>query len=259
VAGLLDHPLISERYFFPRRAPLPGAEFVSVGDGVQIAGLRTSAGEGSPWLLHFHGNAEITSDWGDLARALEQAGVSTFFSEYRGYGASTGEPRLAAMLDDALRVADHLQASVPWERMFVYGRSVGSLFALHVAAHRPVAGLVLESGIADLLERLEMRLDPGEIGADAPALRAAVDASFDHHAKLAVTRCPVLVLHTTRDHLVDVSHGHRLAEWAGPRGRLVEFPKGDHNSIFAFNASAILAEVVALCHTVTARADAPTR
>lgn len=251
MARLLDHPVISERYFFPRPARLPGAVRVMCADGTELGCLRTVPREPTDarWLLHFHGNGEVVPDWIDLARALATAGIPSFFAEYRGYGASTGSPALDTMLDDALTVADHAAAGVPWERMVVYGRSVGSLFALHVAANRPVGGLILESGIADLLERLAIRLAPEELGVDAATLRAAVDARFDHRAKLAQVTCPVRVLHTTHDHMVDVSHAHRLASWAGSNGRLVEFPHGDHNSIFAHNAAAILEEIVAACRT----------
>lgn len=243
---LLDHPVISERYFFPRREPLPGATRVVLDGGEELACHRAGAGPRCPWVLHFHGNGEIVADWIELAEVLVEAGVGAFLAEYRGYGGSSGRPALDALLDDALVVADHAATGVPWERLVVYGRSIGSLAALHVAANRPVGGLILESGIADLLERLEIRLHPSELGVDAPTLRAAVSARFDHEAKLAATRCPVVVLHTTHDHLVHVSHAHRLAAWAGARGRLVEYPRGDHNSIFAHNGAAIVEEIVAL-------------
>lgn len=257
-APLLDHPVITERYFFPRpaRVPGPGAVRVPVSGGVELGCHRTDAGEGSPWVLHFHGNGEVVPDWLDLADSLASVrqpdgagGVSTFLAEYRGYGASTGHPQLDTQLDDALALADRLHAgadgaAVPWERVVVYGRSIGSLYALHVAANRPVGALILESGIAELGERLAIRLHPSELGVDEATFRAALAERFDHQGKLGRVRCPVVVIHTTHDHLVHVSHAHRLVRWAGERGRLVELPQGDHNSIFAFNASRILSEIV---------------
>lgn len=261
---LLDHPVITERYFFPRPARLAGAGVVRVpvSGGVELGCHRTDAGQGSPWVLHFHGNGEVVPDWLDLADDLANArgpevGVSTFLAEYRGYGASTGIPLLATQLDDALEIADRLHTGadgppVPWERLVVYGRSIGSLYALHVAAHRPVGALILESGIADLGERLAIRLHPSELGVDEATFRAALAERFDHEAKLAGVRCPVVVIHTTHDHMVHVSHAHRLVRWAGARGRLVELPQGDHNSIFAFNASRILTEILGV-----ARATSP--
>ena len=243
---ILDHPVVAERYFFPREAPIPDPTVVEV-DGASLHCHRHAPEPARPTLLHFHGNGEVVADWlPEFAPAAHDRGLNTFFAEYRGYGGSTGAPALAAMLDDALAVAK--AANVPPEKLVIYGRSVGSLYALHVAAAIPEAKLVLESGISDVRERLALRLRPEEIGATAPALAAALAARFDHRAKLAAHRGPVLVLHTHRDHLVSVDHGRQLAEWAGDRAELVLFDRGDHNTIHAHNGDAILDAVAALAH-----------
>ena len=96
-------------------------------------------------------------------------GWDLLLAEYRGYGGSTGEPLLGRMLDDVEAV---LRAAGPPERLVVFGRSVGSLFALEAVARCPgVAGLVLESAIADPLERLLLRVTPRELGVTPPPSR----------------------------------------------------------------------------------------
>ncbi len=234
---MLDHPVVSQRYFFPRATPPPDPFVVATGE-VALVCHRAAAGNPRT-LLHFHGNGEVVADWvGGFSESVNRAGLDLLLAEYRGYGGSGGEPSLVAMLDDALAVYDAL--GLPPEQVVVYGRSVGSIYALHVAAHRPVAGLVLESGIADVHERLRIRIEPRELGTDEAGFRAAVAAHFDHEAKLAAYQGPVLVLHARADHLVDVSHGERLASWAGERGTLRVFERGDHNSIHAYNGAEII-------------------
>lgn len=241
---VLDHPIISQRYFFPRMQPLDEPFVVDVG-AAELHCYRHAPHADAPTLLHFHGNGEVVADWlADFAPALVAAGLNVCFSEYRGYGGSTGTPALVAMLDDALAVADALEVAP--ERVFVYGRSVGSIYALHVAANRPVAGLIVESGIADVLQRLAIRLDPDELGMSAAELERAVAEVLDHRAKLDAYAGPVVVLHTHADHLVPVDHARDLASWAGDRGKLVLYDRGDHNSIHYYNGDAILAEVAAL-------------
>ncbi|MEZ4317103.1 MAG: alpha/beta hydrolase [Myxococcota bacterium] len=248
VERLLDHPLISERYFFPRESVLASPTWI------EVEGARLACAWGGPEdgphpppgavLLHFHGNGEVVSDWlDDFGPALEKAGFTPFFAEYRGYGESTGRPMLDTMLDDALTVLDSL--GVPPERVVVYGRSVGSLYAIHVAANRPVAGLVIESGIADLGQRLSLRLQPSDLGVGDEEFYETLDSRFDHRAKLATVKCRVLVLHTIHDHMVNVAHAHKLASWA-KGSKLVEFAKGDHNSIMAHNVGPILEELARL-------------
>lgn len=232
---MLDHPLLSGRYFLPRRVPLPGACWVELPGGDRLACHRSGPpGEGGV-LLHFHGNGEVVADNLALVPHLAALGPSVFLAEYRGYGASTGTPRLGAMLDDTEAIFQAVGA--PESRVVVYGRSVGSLYALEVAARHPgIAGLVLESGIADVLERLLLRADPAELGATREQLAAAVAGRLDHRAKLGAYRGPLLILHAAHDHLVDVTHAERNHAWSSsPVKRLVVLPRGDHNSILGEN------------------------
>lgn len=239
---LLDHPVLSQRYFFPR-ADRPRTPWIVETGGERLACIRF-AKHGKRTVLHFHGNGEVASDWeGDFSGALDAAGIDLVLAEYRGYGGSTGTPMLETMLDDALAIAD--ASGVRPEDLVVYGRSVGSLYALHVAASRPVKALVLESGIADVFERLALRVSAGDLGVSDETFRAAVAAAFDHEAKIARTKCPVLVLHTENDGMVEAHHARASAQWAGARGELVLFENGNHNTIHAFNGPDILRRVVA--------------
>lgn len=243
MSHLLDHELIGQRYFFPRRAPLSDPWVVDV-DGASLHCHRAAAHPGAPTLLHFHGNGEIVGDWrGDFANALVAAGINVVLAEYRGYGASSGRPSLARMLDDAVAVADATGA--PPSSLFVYGRSVGSIYALHVASQRPVGGLVIESGISDVLVRLLLRVEPSELGVTIDAMRDAAREIVDHRAKMTAYAGPVLVMHTRGDHIVPPSNAVDLAGWAGDRAELVLFERGDHNSIHAFNGAEILSRVTA--------------
>lgn len=236
--SVLDHAIISQRYFFPRAGTPPDPWRLSV-PGAELCGWRGPTAEGQRVLLHFHGNGEIVSDYLPWFPALiGRLGLSTTLAEYRGYGGSTGEPLMRTMLDDALAVVDAL--GVPAEQVVVFGRSVGSLYALHVAAHRPVAGLILESGIADPLQRLLLRLHPEELGASLDDLIDEIQAHFDHEAKAQATTCPALILHARHDDLVGVEHAEQMAAWMGSRAALTVLPRGDHNSIFYENQRAYI-------------------
>lgn len=238
---LLDHPIIGQRYFFPRREAPPSPWDVQVA-GATLVGHR-EAPNGGAALLHFHGNGEVAADWAmDFAPAIAKEGLDVYLAEYRGYGASTGSPMLATMLDDALATSD--ATGLDPSRLVVYGRSVGSIYALHVAAHRPVAGLVVESGIADVLERLDLRLEAGELGVHRDALVGAVGELLDHRAKLEAAGCPLLVMHARADHLVPVAHAERLAAWAPGPAELEIYERGDHNSIHHFNGDSIRERVL---------------
>jgi pimeloyl-ACP methyl ester carboxylesterase len=141
------------------------------------------------------------------------------------------------MLDDADAVLRAI--GVPADRVVAFGRSLGSLFAVEVAARNPsLAGLVLESGIADPLEPSLLRVRPEDVGLTPEAFRAAVDSRVNQQAKLRGYTGPLLVLHAAGDQLIPLSHGQRTYSWGGgaPQDKtLVVFDRGDHGSIYPEN------------------------
>jgi fermentation-respiration switch protein FrsA (DUF1100 family) len=233
-ASLLDHPVISQRYFFPRRDRFASPFLIEV-DGARLACVFRKVAPDAPTVVHFHGNGEVVGDWAEgFPEWLGALGWNVLLAEYRGYGMSTGRPELGRMLDDVERIV-RASGAAP-ERIVFFGRSVGSLFAVHAVSRFPrAAGLVLESGIADVLERIALRVEPWELGAAPGALEAAIRERLDQRAKIRAYRGPVLILHTRRDGLVDVSHAEQLAAAAGGKVTLRVFERGDHNSILAVN------------------------
>lgn len=245
---ILDHAVISARYFFPRRAPVPGpgAVEVTAASGDTLGCYHDVLEGADRTVVHFHGNGEVVADNLALLPAFREMGASTFLAEYRGYGASTGVPALGGMLDDVAAVREAVGR--PDDEVVVFGRSVGSIYAIEYAARFPeVAGLVIESGIADVHQRLEIRMDPEELGTDDAGLRAAVAARLDHQAKLGAYKGPTLFLHTEHDELVGVEHARQNHAWSASEDkRLVVFEAGGHNDILYWNQVEYLRAVGAL-------------
>jgi pimeloyl-ACP methyl ester carboxylesterase len=245
---LLDHPLIAERYFFPRPDPPRSRLDVEVEGATLACALHRADPEG--WtVIHFHGNGEVAADWqGGLDEFVNQLGFDLLLAEFRGYGGSTGRPQLGRMLADVEAIVRAVESP---ERVVIFGRSVGSIFALEAVRRFPqVAGLILESAIADPLERLLIRVGPEELGVSRGELEDTIARRLDHRSKIGGYRGPVLVLHSRRDGLIDVSHAERLAAWAGGTATLRIFDEGDHNSILAVNQDTYLAEVEGFLRSV---------
>lgn len=241
---LLDHELIGQRYFFPRPV-MPADPMWVESKGLQLCCYHAAGGYDLT-VLYFHGNGEVV---GDYVPGFEQLffkmGADLFIGEYRGYGGSEGRPMLGSMLDDVEPMLDAIGR--PESEVVVFGRSVGSMYAIELAARRPnIAGLILESGIADPKERVLLRVTPDELAVSADELESACDAFLDHQEKLRRFDKPLLVLHAEADHLIDMSHAKRNFEWAASADkRLVRFSRGDHNSIFSVNQERYVAEVAA--------------
>lgn len=234
---ILDSPIIAARYLFPCPAPFAPVTRVEV-EGASL-GCWRSGPRASGWVVvFFHGNGETVADWVDspLDGFAAAAEAELFLAEYRGYGESTGKPLLRNLLGDveAVRAA----VGVPDERVVVFGRSVGSLPALEWVRRFPhTAGLILESGIHDVHERLRLRVHPAELGTTEEAFRQACAERFPSQETLSAWSGRTLILHTADDALVDVSHAERNAA-AAREATLRVYPRGGHNGILAWNRAA---------------------
>lgn len=242
ITSLLDHPLLSQRYFYPWPSRFEKPFFIE-GDGFRLGCRYRRISDERPTIVHFHGNGETVADYaGDFEERIAALGANLLLADYRGYGMSSGAPALAAMLADVELIVRASGADP--ERVIFFGRSLGSLYAVHGAGLFPhAAGLILESGIADPLERILLRVTPWEIGTDHAGLRAAVDRELNQSGKLAPFRGRTLVMHTRNDDLVPVSHAERLFGWANEPKELIIFERGDHNTILPANEEAYFAAV----------------
>ena len=233
----LDHPLLTSRYFYPWGNRFDEPFFVE-GDGFRLGCRFMKVSEDLPTIIHFHGNGETVSDYlGEFEEQIVHLGANLLLAEFRGYGMSTGEPALAAMLDDVQLIVE--ASGVPSSKIIFFGRSLGSLYALHGAALYPdAAGLIIESGLADPLERILVRVAPQDLGGTLEGLQQSVRCHLNQQAKISAFNGQVLIMHTRQDDLVSVSHAERLHDWANEPKELLVFERGDHNTILAVNQDA---------------------
>ena len=210
----LQRPLMYPRPPRPAAAPpLPaGAEQAWLGPAHDVeAWLLRPTGPAAaatpfPLIIYAHGNGELIDHWLEPFTPLTAAGIGVLLVEYPGYGRSGGRPSQQSITAAIIAAYDFARrrADVDAGRIVAYGRSLGGAAACVLAAHRPLAGLVLEStftSTADLMPWIVPRawvLDP-----------------FDSLPVVAAGRAPTLVLHGAHDRMIPYSHGEALARAAG--------------------------------------------
>ncbi|NOU30540.1 MAG: alpha/beta hydrolase [Polyangiaceae bacterium] len=248
--SMLDHAALSARFFFPRRAKVDPAFWVDTHDGERLACFRATPHPGAPTVVYFHGNGEVVSDMLPAFPSwMASLGCNVVLAEYRGYGMSTGMPALVSQLDDVGTLLDAID--VPDERLVLFGRSLGSLYAIEGARRRPgAAALVLESGIFDVGERVRLRVSAADVGATEEELDAELARYFDPVGSLAAFRGHTLVLHTRHDTIVAAHHAESSHAAAREPKKLVLFDDGGHNDIFWRNREAYMAAVAELLRSL---------
>jgi fermentation-respiration switch protein FrsA (DUF1100 family) len=183
----------------------------------------------APVLVWFHGNGETVAGLAPLLREFQPPGVALLAVDYRGYGASTGNPTVANSERDALVLWDWIAARPDLDaaRVVVYGRSVGSGPAVALAAQRPVAGLIVESPFTSLgaMARRSFPIFPSFLAG----------RGFNNLARIGDVRAPVLIIHGDRDSLIPTQMGRLLYERMIEKRGTAELwliPGADHNSTY---------------------------
>ncbi|MCX6030433.1 MAG: alpha/beta fold hydrolase [Chloroflexi bacterium] len=239
------HPCISGRLFFPQFYPFKNPFEVRV-DGATLACSFHQFSKHYKTVVFFHGNGETVGEYDTLfPRLFESLSLNLFLAEYRGYGLSTGDPDLLNLVSDVAPIIEAV--GQPQENIILFGRSLGSLPAIHAASLFPSChGLIVESGTALLLDNL-IRWVPSLLDVVARnRLAEEINLHFDHRKKLGAFRGGCLVVHSLNDRMTPVSHGRMIHDWVSAPKRLALFERGDHNSIFLENWSTYIGLIVML-------------
>ncbi|MBM4236353.1 MAG: alpha/beta hydrolase [Firmicutes bacterium] len=232
---LIDQSMLLRYLFYPHRQhskPREGAFDLSVPveANVDIICRAYPAAANGPWILYFHGNGEVVSDYDGIAPLYKNRHLNLLVADYRGYGASGGTPTFGDLVADARIIFEYMVAELPAEiksdQWFVMGRSLGSISALELAAAYPdqIGGLVVESGfisVAGLINHL---------GLPSPGDLSGLERFYRELA--ASISLPALVIHGERDSLVPLHQGRDLFEALGSQQKeMVTISFADHNDI----------------------------
>lgn len=233
--SILDRPEILQFVFFPRRdwTPAPPGTMdylIPVEKEVNVSARFYPAADSIASVLYFHGNGEIACDYDWFAPEYNRLGLDLFVADYRGYGRGNGEPTIASMTSDSLKVFDFFRNTVPGTgkgKTFIMGRSLGSMPALTMASRRAnqLAGLIIESGfpaVTRILYHLGFHTPTGQAAALEKAALALVSS----------ISLPSLIIHGSEDTLIPYEEGLLLHDTlASPLKRMVTIPGAGHNDI----------------------------
>lgn len=249
--SLLDRPEIVMSLFHPRPEWAPSETNESIQDilipvdkDVSIGGRFHTAGKTAPNILFFHGNGEIVSDYDQLGPIYNQMDINFLPVDYRGYGRSTGEPTVTAMMQDCHRIFAFVEEWLREDRysgpLIVMGRSLGSASALEIAVSykNRLHGLILESGFAYAGPLLRL------LGVDVNALGFKEEDGFRNVDKVTSFEKPTLVIHAEKDHIIPLSDGEALYNSCRSDDKtLIRIPGANHNNIFLLGLSEYMTAV----------------
>ncbi|GAB3735729.1 alpha/beta hydrolase [Silanimonas algicola] len=211
--------------FYPqltRNPPLaPEFEFAVV--GATLRGWVVNPGQ-SRALLYFGGNGEDIS----LSRddvATWAPGHTVYLVSYRGYGHSTGEPSEAALAADGIALFDHVARS--HATVDVFGRSLGTGVAVHVAAARPVRRLALVTPFDSVLR-------VGQAHYPWLPLAWMLKDPFESWRRAPALSMPTLVVIAGQDDVTPPAHARALAAAMPRPAEVLHIEQAQHSNVQVF-------------------------
>jgi pimeloyl-ACP methyl ester carboxylesterase len=186
-------------------------------------------GRADIFILRFYGNADRADRWAAVeAKMWSDRAIELWGMNYPGFGGSTGPARLVRIGAAAVASFDDLKRHTGERPIVAYGASIGATAALHVAAKRPVAGLILHNP-PPLRQMILRQFGWWNLWLLAGPLALQIPRDLDSIATARTSRAPAIFLLADKDEIV-APRFHRLVvdAYAGEK-RLIALRGAYHN------------------------------
>jgi len=234
--SLIDQPSTLMYIFYPREdstlCPENAFDLLApVDDHVSIHCRFYIGNQKWPWILFFHGNGEVVSDYDEIAPVYHQRRLNLVVADYRGYGNSNGVPTLTDLVQDAHAILREIKKELSKRGLrsdlWIMGRSLGSVSAFELAYRYQdaIRGLIIESGFSSVV-RIIMHLG---VPIHEVNLEKIDQECLEMIHKIFI---PTLIIHGERDTLVPLREAKDIFNHLGTdKKELLIIPSANHNDI----------------------------
>jgi len=182
--------------------------------------------DGVPVVLYLHGNTgtRATTHRVNLYKYLAGSlGHHVIAFDYRGFGDSKCYPSEENMMEDALLVWSWLKTLAPRGRVYVWGHSLGSAAATHMAQvlsnrGESPSGLILDAPFTNLVEAGRNHPLSLPYWPVMPLFSLLTFESFKERfpsdEQILEVTCPILIMHGHKDRVIPYHLGRKLYEKA---------------------------------------------
>jgi alpha-beta hydrolase superfamily lysophospholipase len=203
--------------------------FIETTDGARLNALRFTIENPKGIVLYYHGNAGDLSRWGEITSFFLQFDYEVLVMDYRTYGKSTGTLNERELYKDASLFYDKAMEWFSEEKIVVYGRSLGSTFAAHVAAENEPKQLILEAPFLSLEAVAKKRYW-------FLPIKPMLKYTFPTSEIIKGIKSPITIFHGMDDTVVPYENGALLQKIPSETEcKLVTITKGSHNDLINFS------------------------
>jgi len=240
--------LVQNRFVFFPRAEFPATprDFqlayrdvrFDTADGISLHGWFIPGKPGAPMILYFHGNGGNIGYCLEFVKRMEPLGCHWFLFDYRQYGRSKGRISEEGFYLDAMAAynACRRRYCPDTSRLVLWGFSIGTVAANHVARHETASCVVLEAPFvnAEAMAGENVLLN---------VFHFFSSLELDNARPIGRISLPKLIIHGTSDRVVPFVQGESLFQMALPPKEFLPVEGADHNNLFLVGGGEYLAKV----------------
>lgn len=195
---------------------------ITSNNGNILSGWFVPKADAGQAVLFCHSNYGNISYFIQDLHAIHQMGFPVLVFDYQGYGKSGGEPSEESLHADGEAAWNYLLSrGYGSDRIILWGRSLGGAVAARLAVDHEPAALVIESTFIKF----------PEVARDFfPYVPVSIIARYDLDVEKDIKKidCPLLIVHSRDDEIIDFRHGKKLFQAAHEPKSFLEI-SGSHN------------------------------
>ena len=159
-------------------------------------------------LLFFHGNAGSLENRIHKLNEFDDMNINFLIIAWRGFSGNKGKPSEKGLYEDG-------QSAIQWlykkglkeEDIILYGESLGTGIATHLAQNKNFAGVILETPFTSMV-------DAAKTFYPYIPVNLLLKDKFENYKKVGNIKSPILVMHGEADQIVPFSMGKKIYEIA---------------------------------------------
>ena len=184
-------------------------------------------------LIFFHGNAGSLENRIHKLNHFRDMNINFLIIAWRGFSGNKGNPSEQGLYEDGKSAIDWLiKKGVSEKNLILYGESLGTGVATHLAQNKNYAGVILETPFTSMIDAAK-KFYP------YIPVKFLLKDKFENYKKIKNINSPILIMHGEVDQLVPFSMGKKIYEIAN-KPKYSYFTKYD-NHMMEYDENLVLA------------------
>ena len=184
-------------------------------------------------LVYFHGNAGSLENRIHKLNHFQDMNINFLIIAWRGFSGNNGKPTEQGLYEDGKSAINWLvKKGIDEKNLILYGESLGTGVATHLAQNKNYAGIILETPFTSMI-------DAAKTFYPYIPVNLLLKDKFENYKKIVNINSPILVMHGEEDQIVPFSMGKKIYEIAN-KPKYSYFTKYD-NHMMEYDKKLVLA------------------